>query len=70
MRITELSFAGILSRRRSTISLFERAAEVQILAMSTGKELKIAPEAVANQFLVDMKKDGGKANWVSYTSTR
>ena len=41
----------------------ERAAEVQILAMSTGKELKIVPEAVANQFLVDMKKDGGKANW-------
>jgi len=41
----------------------ERAAEVQILAMSTGKELKIVSEAVAKQFLVDMKKDGGKANW-------
>jgi len=41
----------------------ERAAEVQILAMSTGKELKIVPEKVANQFLEDMKKDGGKATW-------
>jgi ribulose-5-phosphate 4-epimerase/fuculose-1-phosphate aldolase len=41
----------------------ERAAEVQILAMSTGKALRIVPENVANQFLVDMKKDGGKASW-------
>lgn len=41
----------------------ERAAQVQILAMSTGKELKIIPEDVANKYLRDMKADGGKANW-------
>ena len=41
----------------------ERAAEVQILAMSTGKPLRIVPKDVADGFLRDMKKDGGKTNW-------
>ena len=48
----------------------ERAAEVQILAMSTGKALRIVPENVANQFLVDMKKDGGKSELGQVTLRR
>lgn len=41
----------------------ERAAEVQILAMSTGSPLSIIGDDVARQFKLDMESDGGKARW-------
>jgi len=41
----------------------ERAAEVQILAMSTGSPLSIVREDVAIKFRQDMESDGGKARW-------
>jgi len=41
----------------------ERAAEVQILAMSTGSPLSIIGDDVARQFRRDMESDGGKARW-------
>lgn len=43
----------------------ERAAEVQILAMSTGSPLRIVPKDVANKFLEDMNKEGGKKAWAT-----
>ena len=41
----------------------ERAAEVQILAMSTGSPLSIVSDDVARRFKRDMESDGGKARW-------
>ena len=41
----------------------ERAAEVQILAMSTGSPLSIVGDDVARRFRRDMESDGGKARW-------
>ena len=41
----------------------ERAAEVQILAMSTGSPLSIIGDDVARRFRRDMESDGGKARW-------
>ena len=41
----------------------ERAAEVQILAMSTGSPLSIISDEIGRKFREDMESDGGKARW-------
>jgi len=45
------------------IYYLERAAQVQILAMSTGKELNIIGDKVAAQFKSDMSDENGGEHW-------
>ena len=41
----------------------ERAAEVQVIAMSTGSPLCTISKEIGEQFRRDMESDGGKARW-------
>ena len=41
----------------------ERAAHVQILAMSTGSPLSVISKEICDKFKRDMDSDGGKARW-------
>ena len=47
----------------------ERAAEVQILAMSTGSPLSIISDEIGRKFREDMESDGGKARWARLLTT-